>query len=115
MHSEVQAALLLVRVTKQASQVGGLAKKKNSFFVCDLPSEWDTSAVNLTNDLLSKCQSCIKQQRIFDRKSLGVGVCYNCGHVLGSTVDGAHTFLVDQPSNMTRGRCSSLYIPSSCS
>ena len=39
---------------------------------------------------------------IFDRKSLGVGVCYNCGHVLWSTVDDAHTFLVDKPSNMTR-------------
>ena len=29
-------------------------------------------------------------------------MCYNCGHVLWSTVDGAHTFLVDKPSNMTR-------------
>ena len=50
-------ALLLVRVTKQATRVGGLGKKIT--FLGDLPSEWDTSAVNLTNDLLllSKCQS----------------------------------------------------------
>ena len=71
---------------------GGRLGKKITF----LGGEWDTSAVNLTKDLLSKCQSSIKQQRIFDRKSLGVGVCYNCGHVLWSTVDGAHTFLVDK-------------------
>ena len=70
---------------------------KNITFLGDLPSEWD----NPTNDLLSECQR-IKQQRIFDRKSLGVGVCYNCGHVLWSTVGGTHTFLVDKPSNMTR-------------
>ena len=84
----------------KTGQSGRSLGKKNTF-LGDLPSEWDTSAVNLTNDL-SKCQSRIKQQRIFDRKSLGVGVCYNCGHVLWSTVDGAHTFLVDKPSNMTR-------------
>ena len=29
-------------------------------------------------------------------------MCYNCGHVLWSTVDGAHPFLVDKPGNMTR-------------
>ena len=68
----------------------------------DLPTEWDTSHVNLDADLLSQCRSLIMQQRPFDRKSLGVGVCYNCGHVLWSVVDGAHTFLVDKPSNMTR-------------
>ena len=61
----------------------------------DLPTEWDTSHVNLDADLLSQCRARIMQQRTFDRKSLGVGVCYNCGHVLWSVVDGAHTFLVD--------------------
>ena len=67
-----------------------------------LPSEWDTSAVNLHEDLFSKCESRIKQQRTFDHKSLGVGVCYRCGHVLWTTVDGAHTFLVDKPNNMSK-------------
>ena len=41
-------------------------------------------------------------QRTFDRKSLGVGVCFMCGHVLWSSVDGAHTFLVNKPRNMTK-------------
>ena len=45
----------------------------------DLPTEWDTSHVNLDADLLSQCRARIMQQRTFDRKSLGVGVCYNCG------------------------------------
>ena len=65
-------ALLLVMVTKHASRGkgggGGEAWQKH-YFVGDLPSEWDTSAVNLTNDLLSKAT------KDFDRKSLGVGVC----------------------------------------
>ena len=64
--------------------------------------EWDTSAVNLDAGALSACARGIKQQRFFDRKSLGVGVCYSCGHVLWTSVDGAHTFLIDKPSNMTR-------------
>ena len=28
-------------------------------------------------------------------------MCYGCGHLLWSSVDGAHTFLVDKPSGMT--------------
>ena len=28
-------------------------------------------------------------------------MCYGCGHLLWSCVDGAHTFLVDKPSGMT--------------
>ena len=32
------------------------------------------------------------------KKSLGVGVCYGCGHVLWST----ETFLVDKPQNMSK-------------
>ena len=67
-----------------------------------LPSEWDTSAINLSEELLQICESRIKQQRTFDRKSLGVGVCYRCGHVLWTSVDGTHTFLVDKPNNMTK-------------
>ena len=51
---------------------------------------------------LSACHTRIKQQRFFDRKSLGVGVCYNCAHVLWTSVDGAHTFLIDKPRDMTR-------------
>ena len=66
-----------------------------------LPSDWDVSAVNLSPELLTACCQRIKQQRTFDLKPLGVGVCYMCGHVLWSSVDGAHTFLVDKPTNMT--------------
>ena len=57
----------------------------------NLPKEWDTSHANLSADLLGACQSRIHQQRTFDRKPLGVGVCYNCGHVLWTNVDGAHS------------------------
>ena len=64
--------------------------------------EWDTSAVNHDAGVLSACARGIKQQRFFDRKSLGAGVCYSCGHVLWTSVDGAHIFLIDKPSNMTR-------------
>ena len=66
-----------------------------------LPSDWDVSAVNLSPELLTACCQRIKQQRTFDLKPLGVGVCYMCGHVLWTSVDGAHTFLVDKPRNMT--------------
>ena len=64
----------------------------------DLPK---ASAANLNADLLNVCKQRIKQQRTFDRKPLGIGICYNCGHVLCNTVDGTHTFLVDKPSDMT--------------
>ena len=67
-----------------------------------LPKDWDTSAANLTTDLLCICRSRVKQQRTFDRKPLGVGVCYMCGHVLWKKVDSVHTFLVDKPKNMTK-------------
>ena len=43
----------------------------------------------------------ISQQRTFYRKPLGLAVCYGCGHLLWSTVDGAHTFLVHKPSSMS--------------
>ena len=68
-----------------------------------MPTDWDISAVNLLDpDLLNACAGRIRQQRTFDLKPLGVDVCYGCGHVLWSNIDGAHTFLVDKPSNMTR-------------
>ena len=53
-----------------------------------LPSDWDVSAVNLSPELLTACCQRIKQQRTFDLKPW-------------SSVDGAHTFLVDKPTNMT--------------
>ena len=43
----------------------------------------------------------IAQQRTYDKKPLGVAVYYRCGHVLWSCVDGAHTFLVSKPSDMS--------------
>ena len=77
--------------------------KNYSAFLEDLhvPTGWDTSAINIDSDLLGVCHARINQQRTFDKKSLGVGVCYGCGHVLWSRVDGSHTFLVDKPQNIS--------------
>ena len=43
-----------------------------------LPEHWDCSdtAVNLDDELLVACGCRILQQRTFDKKPLGVGVCY---------------------------------------
>jgi hypothetical protein len=57
--------------------------------------------VNIDNELLGACARRISQQRTFDRKPLGIAVCYGCGHLLWSCVDGVHTFLVDKPSGMS--------------
>ena len=65
----------------------------------DLPDEWDTSedVVNLTPDILKRCGGRITQQRRFDKKPLAKALCWQCGRVLWTSVDGAHTFLVDPP------------------
>ena len=57
--------------------------------------------MNVDDEVLDMCTRRIAQQHTFDRKPLGLGVCYGCGHLLWSSVDGAHTFLVDKPSGMT--------------
>ena len=57
--------------------------------------------MNIDNDLLDMCAHRISQQRTIDRKPLGLAVCYGCGHLLWSSVNGAHTFLVDKPSGMS--------------
>ena len=57
--------------------------------------------MNVTDVLLDMCGRRITQQRTFDKKPLGLAVCYGCGHLLWSTVDGGHTFLVDKPSGMS--------------
>ena len=68
-----------------------------------LPSDWchSNDLINVDIELLDTCARRISQQRTFDRKPLGLAVCYGCGHLLWSCVDGAHTFLVDKPSGMT--------------
>ena len=65
--------------------------------------EWDHSKelVNISCSLLDVCSRRIAQQCTFEKKPLGLAVCYGCGHLLWSTVDGAHTFLVDKPSGMS--------------
>ena len=70
-----------------------------------LPTEWDLSPqfINVDSDLLSVCKRRIAQQRTYDKKPLGIAVCYKCGHMLWSCVDGAHTFLVNKPSGMSEG------------
>ena len=69
----------------------------------NLPEYWDcsTSTVNLDDELLVACGRRILQQRTFDKKPLGIGVCYGCGHVLWSSVDYTHTYLIDVPQDKT--------------
>ena len=69
----------------------------------DLPHMWEHSPpfVNVDEDLLKACSRRICQQRTYDKKPLGIAVCYRCGHMLWSCVDGAHTFLVSKPSGMS--------------
>ena len=81
---------------------GGRRRVKQIVFdeSIELPSEWDLSeeTLNLNEELLSACARRICQQRTFDGKSLGVGVCYGCGHVLFTSI---HTFLIDKPNGFT--------------
>ena len=71
----------------------------------NLPSEWDSSAVNLSQDLLRTCNHRVSQQKAFDKKPLGVGVCYCCGHILWTSAGGGYTYLVDK-LDMTPPCCS---------
>ena len=85
--------------------VGGRRRVKKIAFdeSVELPTEWDISGetLNLDEDLLSACACRICQPRTFDSKSLGVGVCYGCGHVLFTSVGNVHTYLIDKPSGLT--------------
>ena len=49
-----------------------------------IPTDWDHSVdfVNVDGDLLDTCTRRIAQQCTFDRKPLGLAVCYGCGHLL---------------------------------
>ena len=64
------------------------------------PTDWihSNELVNINDWLLDMCAHQISQQYTFDRKPLGLTAC---GHLLWSTVDGVHTFLVDKPSGMS--------------
>ena len=68
-----------------------------------LPTSWDNAQklVNVDREVLDICSRRIAQQRTYDKKPLGTGVCYRCGHMLWTTVDGGHTFLVNKPSGMS--------------
>ena len=83
---------------------GGRGRVKQVAFdeSIELPFEWDLSegTLNLSEDLLNACARRICQQRTFDGKSLGIGVCYGCGHVLFTTVDNIHTYLIIKPSGL---------------
>ena len=47
-------------------------------------TEWESSdkLVNIDVELLGPCSRRIAQQRAYDKKPLGVAVCYRCGHVM---------------------------------
>ena len=80
----------------------GLGQSSNHVTVdCSSSQTWDSTFPNVDSDLTNICKQRIQQQQKFDRKSLGIGVCYGCGHVLWSSVDGSHTFLVNKPAHMT--------------
>ena len=66
----------------------------------ELPTEWDHLVI-FDDQLLGLCSRKIAQQRTYDKKPLGVAVCYRCGHMLWSSVDGTNTFLVSKPSGMS--------------
>ena len=68
----------------------------------DLPDKWDSSKdkINLTPDILERCAQRVMQQRRFDKKPLAKALCWQCGRILWTTVDGAHTFLVEPPHGM---------------
>ena len=87
-------------------RVGCRPRRKNVQFdkSIQLPTGWVDSKelVNASSGLLDACGRRIAQQRTFDKKPLGVAVCYGCGHLLWSCVDGARTFLVNNPSGMTK-------------
>ena len=59
-----------------------------------LPADWDHSydSVNTDDELLDACARRIAQQHTFDKKPLGLAVCYGCGHLLWSCVDGCPYF-----------------------
>ena len=88
------------------SKISGTLKNTTCTFdnSIDLPTKWDTDAntVNVDETLLNTCNRRLTQQRKFDFKPLGTGICYGCGHMLWSTIDGAHSFLINKPSNMTK-------------
>ena len=46
--------------------------------------------------LASTCNHRVSQQKAFDSKPLGVGVCYSCGHILWTPAGGGYTYLVDK-------------------
>ena len=47
----------------------------------ELPTEWDPSD-ELVNIDVELCSRRIAQQHTYDKKPLGVAVCYRCGHVM---------------------------------
>ena len=69
----------------------------------DLSQLWEHPPpfVSVDEYLLKACSRRICQQRTYDKKPLGIAVCYRCGHMLWSCVDGAHTFLVSKPCGMS--------------
>ena len=69
----------------------------------DSPDKWDTpkDKINLIPDILERCAQRVIQQRRFDKKPLAKALCWQCGRILLTTVNGAHTFLVEPPHGMS--------------
>ena len=67
-HKVGPQALLLVRVTKQASRVGGLAKKLLFLVICPVSGIHQLLTLLMTSSL--NVSPALKQQRIFDRKTI---------------------------------------------
>ena len=99
----VRGDLLVPHKRRGLVQVGGgYQTTKLANRGIDLPDKWDSSKdkINLTPDILERYAQRVMQQRRFDKKPLAKALCLQCGRILWTTVDGAHTFLVEPPHGM---------------
>ena len=76
-----------------------VGKRSVSLDMCELPCEWSTERdhLNVSDDLVARCEKHMLKQRKFDEKPLGVGLCYSCGRLLFAKTDSSHTCLVNPP------------------
>ena len=79
------------------------SKRLNLLKDCDLPMQWDTSPeyVNISETMLKRCTQRLAQQQRFDQKPLGEAMCWQCGKILWTGVDGSRRICVEPPVGLT--------------
>ena len=79
------------------------SKRVNLLKDCDLPMEWDTCPeyVNISETMLKRCTQRLAQKQRFDLKPLGEALCWQCGKILWTGVDGSHHICVEPPVGLT--------------